>query len=120
MTVGGGGGSAGDVLVREVSAQVSSSSVGVDETEVEVEKVPVRDMWMEVFARVADLGLTGWVDGALAGKMEASWRRPDVQVIEVARMIVESGYAECAFALSGDDPCGGCVVRRGVAHNPGT
>lgn len=119
MTVGGGGGSAGDVLVREVSAQVSSSSVGVDETEVEVEKVPVRDMWMEVFARVADLGLTGWVDGALAGKMEASWRRPDVQVIEVARMIVESGYAECAFALSETTRVGVCVVRRGVAHNPG-
>ena len=119
MSVGGEGGAAEDVVVRKVSAQISPTSVGMDETEVEVEEIPVRDMWMEAFARVADLGLSAWIDGSIDGVMEASWRRPDVQVIEVARMVVESGYGECDFALTETVRVGRCWVTRGSALDPG-
>ncbi|MBK6858163.1 MAG: hypothetical protein IPG97_16825 [Microthrixaceae bacterium] len=119
MSVGGEGGAAEDVVVRKVSAQISPTSVGMDETETEVEEIPVRDMWMEAFARVSDLGVSAWIDGSIDGVMEASWRRPDVQVIEVARMVVESGYGECDFALTGAVRVGRCWVTREFAHDPG-
>lgn len=118
MSVGGEGGAAEDVVVRKVSAQISPTSVGMDETETEVEEIPVWDTWMEAVGRISDLGISAWIDGSVPGSIEATWRRPDVFASEVARMVVEGGFGECDFGLGPATRSCRCWVRRGVAHHP--
>jgi hypothetical protein len=118
MGVGGGLAGPDDVVVREVSAQVSPTSVGFDETETEVELVPVWDTWMEAVGRISDLGISAWIDGSIAGVMEASWRRPDVSAAEAARQVVDTGYGECDFGLTPATRVCRCWVLRGVEHDP--
>lgn len=121
LTVAGVGAGTGDVLCREVTAQVSPLSVGLGEmAEDEAEFFSTQAAWLEVVANVADLGFVGEAESEGAAQ-QAGWRRPDVFASEAARLLTEiPGGQEVAMALHPTVRVAQLLDIRGVEHDPGT
>ena len=121
VTVAGDGASAGDVLCREVTAQVSPTSVGLDEMSTpEVRYYSARESWLEIVTYLADLGFVGAAESQ--GPFgQTGWKRPDVFASEAARMLTEiPGGQEVAIALHPTVRVAQLLDIRGVEHDPGT
>ena len=120
LDVSGSGASAGDVLCREVSAQVSPTSVGLDEEETpEARFYSAASSWLEIVTYVSDFGFVGWAesDGPMG---QTGWKRPDVFASEAARHLTESvGGPEIDIDLYPAVRIARLRDRRGVEHDPG-
>lgn len=121
LDVSGSGASAGDVLCREVSAQVSPTSVGLDEMSTpEVRYYSARESWLEIVTYLADLGFVGAAESQ-GPCGQTGWKRPDVFASEAARMLTEiPGGQEVAIALHPTVRVAQLLDIRGVEHDPGT
>lgn len=118
LTVAGEGAAAGEVLVREVTAQVSPVSVGLDEMSTpEARFYGARESWLEIMGYVSDLGIIGWTE--TEGELhQTGWKRPDVFAVEAGRQLTEGGTAEAAMALTTGVRVAQLWGRRGVEHDP--
>ena len=114
----GGGTDPGDVEFREISAQVSPTSVGLDEEEEEF--VPwwtAEESWLMIVGHLGDLGFAGWVEPGLP-RGPVGWKRPDVYVSEAARQITENGHGEVDIVLTPNLRLARLVALRGSEHDP--
>lgn len=112
----GGGTDPGDVEFREISAQVSPTSVGLDEEEEEF--VPwwtAEESWLMIVGHLGDLDFAGWVEPGLP-RGPVGWRRPDVYVSEAARQITENGHGEVDIVLTPNLRLARLVALRGSEH----
>lgn len=118
VTVGDPSTSAGDILLRGVSAQVSPTSVGLDEPSYPwVVYRSYASAWLEIVGFVADFGFTPWVEsGDTMAQM--GWRRPDVYASEAAKFMNEAGGYELEFAANTLVRVARMWDTRGVEHAP--
>lgn len=118
LRVAGEGAGAGEVLVEEVTAQVSPTSVGLDEMSTpEARFYFARESWLEIVGYVSDLGFVGWAESQ-GTSSQTAWKRPDVFAVEAGRQLTEGGGSEIAIALTETLRIAQLWDLRGVEHDP--
>lgn len=119
LTVGDESIGAGELLFSEISAQVSPTSVGLDEEATPEERMYWRrESWLEVMGYLSDLGFVGWAE-TQGPQAQVGWKRPDVFASEAARQLTEVGGCEIEIALTPEMRIGRLWDRRGIQRDPG-